>query len=236
MGNTSKESQSHMKKIGIVIIILLVVVGLWWVNRDGEQTNFNLEPVDKGISWELSPVSGYTSEELEKRITDAEAVFASSTEARDKYNALITASRFTQYKGDGEGAFKYLNRAIGVSPERDIAYLNLGVLLNELGATTSARRAYEIAREKAPENARAHLQLLDFYTHTEGITSEDIDEAFQEALSVLAVSNQENVLKEYALWLEGEGKNTEAITVWEQVLLHFPQNKEAVERKIESLR
>lgn len=110
----------------------------------------------------------------------------------------------------------------------------MGSLLDELGATTSARVAFETGLSKQLQLAQNHLKLLDFLTHTEGVASEDIDSAFRTGLEHTGKS--ENILKEYATWLEREGRNKEAITVWEQVLAGFPDNVDAIRARIESLR
>ncbi len=57
----------------------------------------------------------------------------------DLYNGI--GNNYT-YLGDGEKAFAAYKKAISLNPERGIIYMNIGNLMEQLGALYSAKDAY----------------------------------------------------------------------------------------------
>lgn len=84
----------------------------------------------------------------------------------DEYGLSIGIASEYELLGDGKGAYRYLSRAIAIDPKRGLAYMNMGHLMEELGAFATARGAYDAAVQAEPGNAIYAAARSDFYlTH-----------------------------------------------------------------------
>lgn len=61
------------------------------------------------------------------------------------YQLLVGIAGQYELLGDGTHAYEYLQKAIAEEPRKGLAYVNLGHLLDSLGAPQTAREAYDKA-------------------------------------------------------------------------------------------
>lgn len=200
-------------------------------NKGSEQ----IEQVTLGktISWNYQGL--ITDEEGKARTRAAiEQLSAQMKEpGADIYDLDLSIAQQYDRIGDGERAYRYLTYATVVNPAKALAFVNMGNLFAKLDSIEPAETALLIAVEKEPQFPYTHLALTSFYVlHMPSATGK-IEQAFTYALE--RTGRNETVLKEYASWLEGQGKVRESITVWKEVLAQNPTNATAVTAKISKL-
>lgn len=73
----------------------------------------------------------------------------------------------SQYEliGEGKLAYTYLSKAIEMDPKRGLAYMNMGHLMEEMGAYATAHTAYDAAVAAEPTNPIYQSALQDFLIH-----------------------------------------------------------------------
>ncbi|MAZ41110.1 hypothetical protein CL654_03255 [bacterium] len=226
--------EQSQKNFGIAFLILILGLGIWYSISNKNNQVFKVLSEDDIASWETQKLGGISEEELKEKISDLENKASQTQDPEELYNVWIELSQNYRYLGDGEKSFEALNEALLVSSDKAIAYLSMGALLNEVGATQSARLAYETGVSKEPQFSQFQLQLIDFLRFTPGIPDEDVEAAFEEGLA--RTGNSTNILREYAIWLGDKDRNQEAIEAWEMLLLQNPNNREQIEARINSLR
>ncbi|OHA83546.1 MAG: hypothetical protein A2408_02280 [Candidatus Yonathbacteria bacterium RIFOXYC1_FULL_52_10] len=151
----------------------------------------------------------------------------------DLYDLNLSIAQTYDRIGDGEKAYQALIHASVVDPAKSLAFLNMGSLLIKVKAYASAEKAIKIGVEKEPQFPQTHLALVSFYVVYEPTEVKKIENAFSFALE--RTGRNETILKEYATWLEGQGKVPQAITAWKEVLGQNPANAFAVTEKIKKL-
>ena len=151
----------------------------------------------------------------------------------DLYDLNLSVAQMYDRIGDGEKAYQSLIHASAVDPTKSLAFLNMGSLLVKVKAYASAEKAIKIGVEKEPQFPQTHLALIAFYAVYEPTEVKKIENAFSFALE--RTGRNETVLKEYATWLEGQGRIPQAITTWKEVLAQNPANASSVAEKIKKL-
>ncbi len=88
------------------------------------------------------------------------------------YDLYIGIANNNAFLGDGARAYEYYNKAISENRARAIAYLNLGNLMEKLGALHTAYDAYTRASTLEPDIAQYSSARNDFLSrHPEFIAS-----------------------------------------------------------------
>lgn len=93
---------------------------------------------------------------------------------------ILSVGIANQYEllGDGKKQYEYLDRAIRENPENGLPWHNLGVLMERLGAYTTARGAYEESTLVQPELKFYHYAYIEFLTSRTKDDTARIEKAF----------------------------------------------------------
>lgn len=81
------------------------------------------------------------------------------------YDLYVGIASEYELLGDGKSAYNYLSKAISVDPKRGIAYMNMGHLMDELGALTTAHAAFDAAVTAEPGSVVYQAARQDFLIH-----------------------------------------------------------------------
>lgn len=139
-----------MKKIYISIILVIVLLGASFVvyNKISYKKIFNVLPEDKIENWRTSSVYN-DQEQKEVALKDIKRLkgLIGKGEYPD-YEIYISIANKYHLIGDGKKEYEYLNRALEIDSEKTgLAWYNMGVLMEKLGALNSAKTAYKNAYE-----------------------------------------------------------------------------------------
>ncbi len=127
--------------------------------------------------------------------------------------------------GQGQSAYRDYNRAIDLYPGTGLAYMNLGHLMDMLGAEQTAADAYAKSVAVEPGTLAYHLARLTFLTTRLPSDSARIMSAFSDASKQFGDSAP--VLSIEAEWLTGQGRYADAITAWKKVEQLSPASSQA---------
>ncbi len=83
-------------------------------------------------------------------------------EGTSDYDAYVGLAAEYELLGDGKNAYQYLSKAIALEPAHGLAYLNMGHLMEELGALHTAHTAYDQAVAAEPTNPLYQSSRSDF--------------------------------------------------------------------------
>lgn len=101
-------------------------------------------------SWQGVYKDGGTQEAgVKKEIT---LLKQNKEKALDTYDLYVGIASQYELLGDGKSSYRYLSKAIELDKKRGLAYMNLGHLMEELGAFATARNAYDAAVAAEPGN------------------------------------------------------------------------------------
>jgi Tfp pilus assembly protein PilF len=214
-----------------LIIIVVLLLAFFFINR--EKTVIVPASTDGKISWTIPSPGGLDTADTQKRIDDLLKMFSEEKDMANKYEIAVGLSGLYTTLGDGKNALVYLNKAVNVTPERSLAYMNAGDLFSRVYATTSARTYFEMGLSKEPQYEQNHVLYIS-YLRTSGAPQADIEKAFTEGLE--RTGRNDNILKEYATWLTGEKRFADAIKIWEEELTRNPNNKNAIQQEIQRLK
>ncbi len=144
---------------GIALLLTPIIVGM---TRDA---GYPLAPEDTISSWNLSPAyPGDTARNTQIKNEITRLSEQAEKEGTDRYDLYVGIASQYQLLGDGKSAHRYLSDAVKLAPSRALAYFNIGHLMEQLGALTTARRAYQQAVNTEPNDPLYTESLKAFTT------------------------------------------------------------------------
>ena len=220
-----------------IVVAVLVLVGAVafvgykvFLQQPGWPTSshFSLAEDPTTINWNFPAVTN-DADTVERQIERIK-----NTSDIDAYEKAISLGEEYRLLGEGDKAYTYILQAVDLEPNKSLPYLNLGTLLEKVGALDSARSAYERAVTVEPQYENNHANLVQFYMRYYPNDTKLIEATFKNGLE--HTGNNETLLKNYAQWLSGEKRYKEAIVIWQQILKDYaPANAEAIRQEISRL-
>ena len=225
--------------IGVIIVTTLIVGGVWyWHGGSAQSYNVQIDSRDSIEDWHFQG-SHADGGELEQRVRDEISRLQAGLEDEEQeptdYSLYVGIAGQYTLLGDGEKTLEYLEKALAIdSTKTGLAWYNVAVLMERLGALNTARTAYARAVESQGVDAY-HVARLNFLIKYFAEDQEAFKAALAEAEAVYGVDSV-FVLQARAQWLEKLGMTREAITAWNSVRAVVPDEiKPSVDEQIRRL-
>lgn len=104
---------------------------------------FPINPKDTISSWSFKGIYAGNETLIAKANTDMEHLRSLIGKGEyDDYDLYVGIGNDYNYLGDGANAYQNYNRASSIYPDKGLAYMNLGHLMDQLGAYYTASDAY----------------------------------------------------------------------------------------------
>jgi tetratricopeptide (TPR) repeat protein len=230
-----------MRNIIFAIVAALIIAGGgWYYAQMSPSFTLEIDSRDTITNWDFQG-SHKDGGEFEARVTkEMEKLQAAleddATEPTDYSIYVSMAGQYTLL-GDGKSTLKYLEKALAIdSVKTGLAWHNVGVLMERLGAIHTARTAYARAVEAQSQIDAYHIARFSFLIKHFSEDKEAVDAALNEA----AVEFGEDdlfVMNARAEWFEMQEEWQEAIGAWEKILAGAPEEiKAGIREKIRKLR
>ena len=150
----------------MALFVVGSVAGLWYMNREPISYEIVLAPEDTIVSWKFKGL--YTdSPELvsraQKEISRLQDLLGNEDDDFTEYELYVSIANQYDLLGNGEREYQYLKYALAMdSQQAGLAWSNLGILLERVGAYHSAREAFEksIAVQSLPQYRQIYLEFL----------------------------------------------------------------------------
>lgn len=240
------------KKLYFLIGIILIAGSFFyfWSQKTNSQKNFSEESevfsiVDEeknNLVWDenknLNPeLEKQYQDKLEKAKSDLAGVQEITEENKEAVQSYYNnIALYSTYLGDYRQAYDYYIKSLELYPDDRIVWLNLGSLLVEMNALQSAEKAIDIGLNWNPYDNVGWLKKIALYEENFPENSENtekISDFYKEAIE--KTNNDPLLVNDYANWLAKNGKNDEAINIYRKLIELTPENKEAIQKKIEKL-
>jgi tetratricopeptide (TPR) repeat protein len=229
-----------MRNIVIAIIVALIIIGGgWYYTQLKPSFTLEIDPKDSITSWDFQG-SHKDGGEFEARVTAEMAKLQAALEDEAKeptdYNIYVSMAGQYTLLGDGRNTLKYLEKALAIdSVNTGLAWHNVAVLMERLGALNTARTAYARAVEAQSQIDAYHVARFNFLIKYFSEDKEAVDGALNEAATEFGEDDL-FVLNARAEWLEIQEKWKDAIAVWEKILAGAPEElKPGIRAKISEL-
>lgn len=126
-------------------------------------SKFPINPADTIVSWNFKGV--YTGNDTLIAKANADIAHLKSLIGKgqyDDYDLYVGIGNAASLIGNGESAYQNYNRAVSIHSDKGLAYMNLGHLMDLLGAYRTAADAYAKAAavEPIPQYKNAQLDYL----------------------------------------------------------------------------
>lgn len=102
--------------------------------------------------------------DVTKEISHLKDLLGKSGGAKD-YDVYVGIATQYELLGDGKAAYQYLSKAITLEPKKGLAYMNMGHLMEEMGAFATAHQAYDAAVLAEPNSPVFKSAQQDFLIH-----------------------------------------------------------------------
>ncbi|MDO8592351.1 MAG: hypothetical protein Q7R92_01090 [bacterium] len=236
-----------MKKYKIIIAILAIIIaagGYWYVRKNNGQdqkkiafsTGFTLLDDEKNLVWsetvELSPEARARFESKVKEIKADLAAAKEKDQLLADYNNLAI---YQKYLGNYREAYGAYLESLKLESRARVAWQNFADVLLNMKAYKSAEMAYKKAIELNQYIPESYNKLADYYKAVGD--GKNVEATYKLALETIKQSTESDtlVLDAYAEWLAEQKRYNEAIKIYEQLMVKQPNNKAAIQRKIEGL-
>ncbi len=217
----------------------LIIVGGWYYTQMKPSFTLELDSRDVISTWDFQG-SHKDGGEFEARVTKEMEKLTAALEddAIEPTDYSIYVSMAGQYTllGDGKNTLKYLEKALAIdSVTTSLAWHNVGVLMERLGAIHTARTAYSRAVEAQLQIDAYHVARFRFLIKHFSEDKETIDGVLNEAATEFGEDDL-FVMNARAEWFEMQEKWQDAIGVWEKILVNAPAEiKPDIRAKISKL-
>ena len=240
-----------MKKYKILIIVCLILIvsgGFWYFNKNnGNNENENekiafvtgftlLDDEARLINSETVELDAETRAQFEKKVAEikADLITAADKEVRlADYNNLAI---YEKYLGNYREAYDAYLQSLNLESQARVAWQNFADVLLKMKAYKSAEMAYKKSVELNKYIPESYVKLADYYkTMGDGVK---VEETYKTAIETIKESMESDtlVLDAYAEWLGLQKRYDEAIKFYQELIVKQPNNKAAIERKIEGLK
>lgn len=241
-----------MKKYKIIIIAVLifiiVVAGFWYFNKNignnnkqknktAFETGFVLLDDEKGLVWseavELAPEVRLRYENEITKIKDDLIKVKEKEQLLADFNNLAI---YQKYLGNYRASYNAYLESLKLENRARVAWQNLADVLLKMKAYKSAAMAFKKAVELNQYIPESYVKLADYYKDVGD--GQNVEATYKLAIETIKQSTESDtlVLVAYANWLAEQKRYDEAIKIWRELEAKQPENKEAIERRIEEVR
>jgi len=222
--------------VGLVVIIL-IAIGCWQYFVEMRVQTVQINPQDSISSWSFKGI--YTGNDALTAKANADIAKLTSLIGKGQYpdyDIYVGIAQDYDFIGDGKSEYQSLEKAIAVGPTGGVAWDNLGVLMEKLGALNTARDAYAKAVAVEPSVGAYQEAQLRFLTAHFPQDDTAIENAFNNGMKESADAN---LLPIDAEWLTSTGSTTAAISAWKEFAIYIPAaspQQSAINQKIAQLK
>lgn len=234
------------KKIitGIIVIILLALGGYlsyYLKNRGNEKKAestgvFTLLDDEKNLVYsEQTNVMPQARTQFEQKAKEAEELIKKGGDNEIMVVNYNDYALYNAYLGQYKKSYDAYLKSVALNDMLRATWMGFGDLLVKMKAYKSAEFAYNKIIEINPWEPLHYIKLLDLYKAS-GET-EKIAETYKIGLEKTSTNIEGNtlLLARYAQWLEEQKSYDEAIKVYNELIKAQPDNKAAIEKKIEKI-
>ena len=186
---------------------------------------------DKNISWKIASAGASVKKDMQNKIIDLSKKIG--TDIYPNYDIYIQIARDYTLTGEGENAYDFYILAVKDSPQKGLAFNNLGDLLARVGAYHTAHTAFAKAVIVEPSVELYWLSYLRFLTAYEK-KSPATKGVFTKAMN--ATNSAPDVRIARANYEQAVGDFASSIADWNIVRTQVGSaQKVAIDKKIASL-
>lgn len=150
-----------------------------------QQASDYLIPIERGdviASWDSGGYlndGGVREAEVRSRIIGLK----NATGAENDYQRYITLAQEYDSLGDGKSSYENLSHAIAADPNQTsgVAWHNMGILMEKLGAYQTAKKAHLQAIAIQPGISSFHISLLELMIYHFTNDAQTVEKAFKDA-------------------------------------------------------
>ena len=170
---TSRFFSSKLTLVALVVLIgggVLFLVLPLLVGSAPAGVGYSVSPNDHISTWQWHGAyldGAQKQSDTKKEIAHLRGMLGKGS-ASD-YELYIGIASQYELLGDGKSTYQYLSGAIAKEPKKGLAYMNMGHLMEELGAFTTAHRAYDEAVKLEPGNQAFMASQQNFLIHHSGL-------------------------------------------------------------------
>lgn len=237
----------NKKIIAIICLVLIIATGAWYVknnnggNKDKEKTafttGFTMLDDETSLVWtEAVNLSDETSAQFLKKVTEIKADLVVAKEKDQLLADYNNLAIYEKYLGNYRASYDAYLESLKLESQARVIWQNFADVLLKIKAYKSAEMAYKKAVDLNKYIPESYVKLADYYQamNNDG----QVEATYKLAIETIKQSLESDtlILSDYADWLAGKKRYDEAIKIYEELIVKQPDNKAAIERKIEKLK
>ncbi len=238
------------KIIIIVCLVLIIAAGGWWyygknagrsIEKAKEKiaffTGFTMLDNEKNLIWnEAVQLGDEARVQFENKVKEIKADLVVAEE-KDQFLAdYNNLAIYEKYLGNYREAYDAYLQSLNLEGQARVSWQNFADVLLKIKAFKSAEFAYKKAVELNKYIPESYVKLADYYK-TVGDDAQ-VEATYKLGIETIKESMESDtlVLSDYADWLAGQKRYDEAIKILRELQVKQPNNKAAIERKIENIK
>ncbi|MEI6596882.1 MAG: hypothetical protein WCL13_01575 [bacterium] len=234
---------------GVVLMIAVIAGGSFWYfnknagnnNKQNEKIAFStgfvlLDDEKSLVNSEQIDLAPEVRAQFEKKVTEIKADLMTAVDKETRLADYNNLGVYHKYLGNYREAYDAYLQSLNLESQARVSWQNFADVLLKMKAFKSAEMAYKKAIELNKYIPESYVKLGDYYKVMGDRVK--VEETYKLAITTIKESMESDtlVLSAYAEWLTGEKRNDEAIKLYEELIVKQPDNKAAIERKIEDLK
>lgn len=200
-------------------------------------TGFVLLDDEKNLIWnEVVQLPLEARAQFENKIREIKADLAVAKEKDQLLADYNNLAIYQKYLGNYRQSYDAYLQSLKLESRARVAWQNLADVLLKAKAFKSAEFAYKKAIDLNKYIPESYVKLADYYKIMADGTK--VEATYKLAIQTIKESMESDtlVLNDYASWLAEQKRYDEAIKIWRELEIKQPENKAAIEGKIEGLK
>lgn len=238
-----------LKKYKILIITILILISagaVWYFNKDRGSnedekiafvTCFTLLDDEANlINSEQVELAPEVRAQFEKKVEESKADIITAKDKETGLAGFNNLAIYEKYLGNYKESYNAYLESLNLESQARVTWQNFADVLLKMKALKSAEMAYKRAVDLNKYIPESYVKLADYYQAVgDGVK---VEETYKLAIETIKESTESDtlVLDAYAEWLTSEKRYDEAIKFYQELIVKQPNNKAAIERKIEGLK
>lgn len=153
-------------------------------------------------------------QEREETIEQKNEAYKKISEDPSDLNSYLSAALAEKTLGNLSATERLYKKGIEQNPDFYLFYLNLGSIYEDMEKYDKAELAYRAGIEKKPVEEQGYLKLTRLIKWKFPQRASELDDIFQQGI---AATQNINILKEYAQYLEDQGRYRDAWVHWKEI-------------------
>lgn len=212
LSKITKNIFSYAKWVILIVLLVAIVSVVGYYGYNKYQSDYYRDP----------EITKLTDEQIKNIEVRKQELLIVLKEFPDYFEVYLELGQIEKNLGNYQQAFKYNKLASKIIPTSSAPYMNMGIYSVELGHYDAAEKYFSKAIKTTPDYYLAYQKLADLYRNYYKNKKAETVAVYE---SGIEATNSEDLVREFADYLNKNGEKEEALKYYKQLEQASPEDE-----------